>query len=386
MGKRIGPRAWGIGAIALALSGCGHAITPSPGTAPLLIGFIGPLSGPDAANGLATQAAAQLAVDELNASGGVNGQTVTLQSRDTASLDDPAAGVAAARDLATAGAAVLITEGSATTADVTTQVARPQAIAVITPSAGDSALAGLDDGGYLFRLMPSDTDTARALAQVLASDGQARTIAFTRNLAEPRDLASLLAAQVGTPALTPVFYANAARPATATLLTAVPTNATAGVLLGGVADGAAVLQAFHQAPGAPSLRWYFPPWLKNPAIATELADSTWLDGEKGVAPIENAGPAYSTFQSAYQARTGQAPPVNAARTYDAVKLAAAAMVAAGNNTGQAVHDRLLSVAGAYRSASGTVNLDTNGENHVNYGVWRWQSGRPVDTGEVITRQ
>lgn len=386
MGKDRARRAWRVGAIALALTGCGHVLTPSPGTTPVIIGFIGPLSGPDAANGLATLAAAQLAVDDLNALGGVNGQAVTLQSRDTASLDDAAAGVAAARDLATAGAAVLITEGGATTADVTTQVARPRAIAVITPSAGDSSLATLDDGGYLFRLMPSDTDTARALAQVLASDGQARTIALTRNLTEPRDLAGLLAAQVGTPALTPVFYANAARLATGTLLAAVPATATAGVLLGGVADGAVVLQAFHAAPSAPTLHWYFPPWLKDPALATQLPDSTWLNGEKGVAPVENAGPAYASFKAAYQARTGQAPPVNAARTYDAVKLAAAAMVAAGNNTGQAVHDRLLAVAGAYQSASGAVNLDANGENHVNYGVWRWQSGQPVDTTEVITLQ
>ena len=42
----------------------------------LKIGGIGPLTGDNAAYGLAVQRGAQIAVDEINAAGGINGMTV----------------------------------------------------------------------------------------------------------------------------------------------------------------------------------------------------------------------------------------------------------------------------------------------------------------------
>ena len=52
------------------------------GAGSFMIGSMGPLTGDNAVYGIAVQNAAQLAVDEINAAGGVNGYTLELNFQD----------------------------------------------------------------------------------------------------------------------------------------------------------------------------------------------------------------------------------------------------------------------------------------------------------------
>ena len=81
-----------VGALAvLAVLGCERRRAPAPpqaasapaapsqpATGPLLIGYVGALTGPEAHFGLESQNGAQLAVEEANAAGGVQGRTLAL--------------------------------------------------------------------------------------------------------------------------------------------------------------------------------------------------------------------------------------------------------------------------------------------------------------------
>ena len=82
------------------------AATGLPGLAraqggPLRIGLITPLSGPQEFIGSYVKNGAEIAIDQINKSGGILGRQVTLEIRDDKA--NPAAALAAARELLGAG-------------------------------------------------------------------------------------------------------------------------------------------------------------------------------------------------------------------------------------------------------------------------------------------
>ncbi|MEV6598703.1 branched-chain amino acid ABC transporter substrate-binding protein [Actinoplanes sp. NPDC051346] len=91
-----------LGAATVTLGAGGCALPDQPAAAaPIRIGALLPLSGGNAPSGKADAAAARLAVDEVNAAGGLLGRPVELVIKDDAC--DPANAVVAANELVAAG-------------------------------------------------------------------------------------------------------------------------------------------------------------------------------------------------------------------------------------------------------------------------------------------
>src|ERR1700734_661341 len=82
------------GAAALASGLARPAIAASD---PIRIGFLPALTGPSSSTGVAINRGTLLAIDEINAAGGVNGRKIELISRDTQS--DPTKAVNAVAEL-----------------------------------------------------------------------------------------------------------------------------------------------------------------------------------------------------------------------------------------------------------------------------------------------
>jgi len=72
-----------IGALVLSLVGCGPKATEAPTT--IKLGFVAPMSGNNAFWGIRGQQAVQIAVDEINALGGINGLKVEVDYQDNRS-------------------------------------------------------------------------------------------------------------------------------------------------------------------------------------------------------------------------------------------------------------------------------------------------------------
>ncbi|HEU4588689.1 MAG TPA: ABC transporter substrate-binding protein [Gemmatimonadales bacterium] len=124
------------------------------------IGLAGPLTDPV---GAPMRRAAELAVAEINAQGGVNGRPIQLVERND--FADPDSAVFVATDLYNAGVVAVI--GHVWSA--TTMAAAPvynggdNPVVAISPS---SSAPGISDAGpYIFRLCPSDYAHAAALAR-----------------------------------------------------------------------------------------------------------------------------------------------------------------------------------------------------------------------------
>ncbi|MFA9230587.1 MAG: ABC transporter substrate-binding protein [Microgenomates group bacterium] len=142
----------------------------------ILIGFTGPiesLTGHMAA-------AAELAMAEANASGKVANGMVFVPVRADSTCGDAAAATTAAERLVTADGVkgIMGADCSGATGAVLQNVARPNGIAMVSPSATSPALSTAEDDGLFFRTAPSDAREGEVMADILMEKG-VKSIALT---------------------------------------------------------------------------------------------------------------------------------------------------------------------------------------------------------------
>ncbi|MGV8953765.1 MAG: ABC transporter substrate-binding protein [Cypionkella sp.] len=142
----------------------------------ILIGFTGPiesLTGHMAA-------AAEEAMTEVNASGKAANGMVFVPVRGDSTCGDSAAGTAAAERMITAEGIKGMVGGdcSGVTGAILQNVARPNGIVMVSPSATSPALSTAEDDGLFFRTAPSDAREGEVMADVLTEHG-VKSIALT---------------------------------------------------------------------------------------------------------------------------------------------------------------------------------------------------------------
>jgi branched-chain amino acid transport system substrate-binding protein len=142
----------------------------------ILIGFTGPI---ESLTGHMANAAEE-AMAEVNASGkALNGMNF-VSVRGDSTCGDSAAGTAAAERLVTAEGIKGMVGGdcSGVTGAVLQNVARPNGIVMVSPSATSPALSTAEDDGLFFRTAPSDAREGQVMADVLVERG-VKSIALT---------------------------------------------------------------------------------------------------------------------------------------------------------------------------------------------------------------
>ena len=147
-------------------------IPPSDGV--LRIGLLVPQSGSGAAFGEPLDAGAQLALDQINRAGGVNGRPVEMIRRDEGpDLDTAGQGMA---QLIDDGADAIVGPASSATALGTLRQAIVAGKLVCSPTASAIALTKFPDNNQFIRTMPSDAVEAQALAQVMSRSGRGTAV------------------------------------------------------------------------------------------------------------------------------------------------------------------------------------------------------------------
>ncbi len=143
-----------IGWLILSLGACSWSQEP------IRIGLAGSLSDPV---GVPMKRAAELAVEEINAQGGIDGRPVELLQRDD--YADPDSAVFVATDLYEAGVSAVIGHlfSSTTLAAAPVYNGGTQPVAAISPSSSSPEISTAGD--YTFRICPSDLAHGAALAR-----------------------------------------------------------------------------------------------------------------------------------------------------------------------------------------------------------------------------
>ncbi len=140
-------------------------------TEPLKLGSIMSITGDLADFGPPIQAAIEMAVQEINASGGVFDQDVILASGDDGTL--PEQGQSEARRLIDVEGvdAIIGALSSGVTQPIAENVAAPANIVVISPASTAAAITTANDSDFLFRTPIQDAAQAEVLAELADEQG-----------------------------------------------------------------------------------------------------------------------------------------------------------------------------------------------------------------------
>ena len=143
----------------------------------LKIGGIGPLTGDNAAYGIAVQRGAQIAVDEINAAGGINGMTVEFSMEDDVSDEETA--VNAYNALKDWGMQMLL--GTVTSAPCIAVVAETADDNMFQLTPSGTAVECLGDAGNAFRVCFSDPSQGTVSADYIAENSLGEKIGVIYN-------------------------------------------------------------------------------------------------------------------------------------------------------------------------------------------------------------
>ena len=160
------------------LTACGSTAkkeeaSASDGDKDVMLGLIGPMTGDYANYGTSVRNGAQIAVDEINAAGGVNGWTFSLNTQD--SQGDPDSAVSAYGKLMDDGMDVSVGCVFSGEAQSVITVAAADNILIVTPSS--SAKDCITSNDKAFRICFNDPAQGTASADYIADNGLASKVA-----------------------------------------------------------------------------------------------------------------------------------------------------------------------------------------------------------------
>ena len=325
---------------------------------PVKIGFFMSITGRDASFGEVSLHGARLAVDELNAAGGVLGRPVVLMVEDNRSLAGESA--TAAKKLITRDhVAVLIGECSSARTLEAAPVAQAAGIPLITPAATNPKVT--QSGDAIFRVCFIDPFQGDVIAAFAHRRLGLRRAALLIDASAPYSvgLAEYFAktfTALGGEIVISQKYAGADTDFRAQL-TAIRAAKPDAIFLPGyyVAAGLVARQAKELGITATLLGgdgFEAPQLLEIGGAAMEgVYYSTHF-------ATENTGGASRAFVEAYRQRHGSAPNGLAALTYDAVKLAADAMKRAGS-TGPGALRKALAATRDFPGVTGRTTINAS---------------------------
>jgi branched-chain amino acid transport system substrate-binding protein len=146
----------------------------------IILGFTGPLESitPSMARG------AELAIDEVNAAGTLLGGAKVEAVRADSTCIDASAATAAAERLVTSDNvnAIMGADCSGVTGAILANVAVPNGVVMISPSATSPGLTTAEDNGLFFRTAPSDARQGVVMAEMLRDRGvKSVAVTYTNN-------------------------------------------------------------------------------------------------------------------------------------------------------------------------------------------------------------
>ena len=374
---------------------------PAPASDPLILASLMPLSGDLASLGPGIALGAALAVEQINAAGGINGQPVVLIEGDSGC--DGAVALTSLNDVIAQGAQGVMGAACSSTSLAILDTAIAAEVVMISPSNTSPQFTKIDKKGFYARTAPSDLLQGDVLASLLVEDGVQTVSIISRADSYGRGLAEATAAAfeaAGGTVKTIVYHATDASEFTSEV-TAVGkggADAIVGILF--PETGCGVLQpAFEQ--GLLDTPWYMTDGVKDAGLASLCGLGTALDGFKGTAPGSAAGEAKDAFEAAYAEVSADGSPtfIFAPQAYDAVMLMAIS-AAANGVTGPEIASGLVAASSGgekcigvacialaadgvdvdYVGASGEIELNAVGDpTAATYDIWTTEG----DTNPVL---
>ena len=372
---------------ALALTACGASDAAENGTGPIRIGLSTPLSGSAASLGESERKGVELAIADINDSGGVlTGRRLELVVQDNAC--NPTDGASSVSKLITQDdvSALIAALCSGVTLAAMPIVQRNKVPMVVATSTSPDITTASGAGGnkFVFRINPSDADLAKALASYLTKGTVRKLAILAEDSTYGRTGAEALkqALTSNGMSVTVVDYAPQGTSDFATLISKYRNNGSEAVAL--YISGADHLGFLRQAAAA---------GLGLPLTGrVELeGDNLTILGDEQFAGSTSVYPYSSIVQTAenaafvkaFQAEYGAPPTYEAFEGYNAVKTLADAIGRAGSGDAEAIQ-KALEQTDLKSLTGGTITFDDHNQAHDKAFILEVRDGRPVVVADVTT--
>jgi neutral amino acid transport system substrate-binding protein len=399
-----------------------QAASPTPAAATgdegLKLGALLPVTGDLAAIGQNMPEAATLAVDTINACGGVNGKPVTLVKEDDQT--DPAAGAAAMTKLAEVDkVAGVVGSFASSVSGAAVDVAVKNKIMLVSPGSTspvftDRAKKG-DFQGFWARTAPPDTYQAQALAALAKKKGfqNVGTVVINNDYGVGFEQEFVTAFEKLGGKITdrdnPVRYDPKAPTldSEAAAAFANQPDAVAAVLY--TETGSLLLQAAYKQGLTKGVTVLLTDGVYSEDFTKQVGKGTdgksIIAGALGTVPGAD-GQALAAFTTLWKEKTGKDVTAFVPHTWDAAILLMLAAEAAKANTGEGIQSKIREVANApgtevsdpcqaiemirkgedinYQGASGNVDIDENGDVIGSYDVWTVNDDGSIKVIDKVT--
>lgn len=340
------------------------ADTTSDGEKTVRLGLIGPMTGDNANYGTSTRDGAQIAVDEINEAGGVNGYTFVLDTQD--SQGDPDSAVSAYGKLMDSGMNVSLGCVLSGEAQSVITAAVEDGILIVTPTS--SAVACIEGNPNAFRVCFNDAAQGTASADYIADNNLGTKIAvfYQSDIDYSAGLYETFAAEAAVKGLEIVeeqTFTAGSNTDFSTQINAIRDSGCELVFLPIYAAEAATF--LTQAAGKLDGVTYFGCDGLD-GIQTKISDTSLIEGLMMLTPFaaDAEDAATQSFVEKYVPVHGTEPDQFAADGYDAVYIVKAAMEQCGKTPADADFNEAM-VAAMYEiqveGLTGTMTWDENNE-------------------------
>jgi branched-chain amino acid transport system substrate-binding protein len=333
---------------------------------PIKIGQIIPMTGEAAESGKYHKQGAEIAIDKINAAGGINGRKLTIVLEDDQTTNP--GGVAALQKLLEDKEIPVILSSIRSTQ---VQAMLPTINEAKIPVATGGTNYGLTHSGsqWLFRFRPNDGMSAKVIAKFLVEELKQKKVA-TIHASDAfgnggRDFLVPAVKALGGEVVLDQSYNNQEKDFTGVVqalkksgATGLNTYMTFGTDLGVLARQIKQLGAQVTWVGSPSI---------TGVDSRNLAGDS-LYGTYGVTDFHvEASPTSAEFAKAYKAKFNQEPDLYAAWCYDAVLVFAEAMKKSPDLKPENLRKAILSIQ-KFPGAEGEYNFDSNGDGLDHYHI------------------
>ena len=302
------------------------------GDGTLTLGALLPQSGNLAQLGPPMIQGTQMAVDDINAAGGVMGQDVTLTIKDDGGGGDDDLAATSADELINNEKvdAIMGAASSDTTKSVIDKIVS-SGTAECSPSNTGSDLTMWEDEGLYFRTPPPDNLQAQALAKAITDDGHQNVAIIAQNSDYGTGFAEFLAPALGdsgAEVVNDVTYDITGTGIDAEVENVVGSSPDAIALIGYPDDGGKVVaEMIKQNAGPSEVPIYVTDGMQSNELyeAIDASDPAVTAGMRGTAPSAAPEAGASFFPEAFAAfAPGVESPIFSAQSYDCVILTALA--------------------------------------------------------------
>ncbi|MFI0433509.1 MAG: ABC transporter substrate-binding protein [Candidatus Nanopelagicales bacterium] len=383
-----------LGTVGLALAACSgnsassggssSASAASSGDGSLKVGTLLPQTGSLAFLGPPEFAGVDLAVQEINAAGGVNGKPVESVTGDSGDTSTNIAAQTVDREISQGVDAIVGAASSSVTLSVIDKVTNA-GVVMVSPANTSTKLTDYPDEGLYFRTAPPDTLQGKVLADQALADGKQNICIMAMQDAYGEGLAKVVDqvfTESGGNVTDTIIYDPKAASFEAEVGKCKATNPD-GIVLIGFDESKKILQELiKQGVGPQQTQLYLVDGNLSNTLAEGLPEGT-MTGVKGTTPGAKPSEAFQAQLKTVNANLQDFS--YAAESYDAVNLIALAAIFGKNDSGTAISQNIAKVSGAnnegevcntftaclallnagktinYEGQSGPINLDANGD-------------------------